>query len=246
MRFTAGDNTQMKQPDVMTGRLIGYARISTAEQDLRQQVDALIKAGVHPDHIHTDTKSGRSAKRPGLEMALRDAVEGDTLVVWKLDRFGRSLFDLLAKMQDLEQRGIGFISLTDKFDTTSASGRLMIHVLAAISEFEVSLGKERLSEKLRAKKARGERIGPDRKIDVNEAVRMFYQDDADVNAVMKRFKLGARRSVYNYADAAVIWLLRGKDPSDFVRQTPRARWAKAERKAKKLALDAGLKWPRKK
>src|SRR3954471_2543382 len=99
----------MKQPDTLpVGRLIGYARVSTADQRLDLQLDALAKAGVHPDNIHKDFASGARVTRKGLTNALRDVRAGDTLVVWKLDRLGRSLPDLIKKMEDLKAIGAGF------------------------------------------------------------------------------------------------------------------------------------------
>src|SRR4051812_9171185 len=105
----------MKQPPTPEkGRLVGYARVSTSDQRLDLQLDALAKAGVHPDNIHKDfAVSGTRVTRRGLTNALRDVRGGDTLVVWKLDRLGRSLPDLIKKMEDLKAIGAGFRSLTE-------------------------------------------------------------------------------------------------------------------------------------
>ena len=105
----------------MTTHRIGYARVSTRDQNLDLQRDALQKAGC--DKIYKDTISGTKSQRPGLDQALDNLREGDTLVVWKLDRLGRSVKDLLDFAGGLNNRGVGFVSLTDAIDTTTASGR---------------------------------------------------------------------------------------------------------------------------
>jgi DNA invertase Pin-like site-specific DNA recombinase len=106
--------------------LIGYARVSTHDQTLALQQDALSKAGC--TKIFTDTASGAMTKRIGLEEALNYVRKGDTLVVWRLDRLGRSLSHLIATMTDLEERGIGFKSLTENIDTTTSGGKLIFHI----------------------------------------------------------------------------------------------------------------------
>jgi DNA invertase Pin-like site-specific DNA recombinase len=136
--------------------LIGYARISTHEQTLALQQDALHKAGC--DRIFTDTASGAKAERRGLEEALRYVRKGDTLVVWRLDRLGRSLPHLISTMTDLEERGIGFKSLTENIDTTTSGGKLIFHIFGALAEFERNLIRERTNAGLVAARARG-RIG---------------------------------------------------------------------------------------
>lgn len=144
------------------GRLVGYARVSTAEQSLQMQIDALTKAGVRRDHIHAETASGVASRRPALALALKDVREGDTLVVWKLDRLGRSMLDLLNQIDALEKRGVGLRSLTDGIDTTTPAGRLMLHMLGALAQFERDLIRERSRAGLLAHIARGGRIGAPR------------------------------------------------------------------------------------
>jgi DNA invertase Pin-like site-specific DNA recombinase len=112
--------------------LIGYARVSTHDQTLNLQQDALTKAGCNK--IFTDTASGAKAERIGLEEALNYVRKGDTLVVWRLDRLGRSLPHLIATMTDLEERGIGFKSLTENVDTTTSGGKLIFHIFGAVIE----------------------------------------------------------------------------------------------------------------
>jgi DNA invertase Pin-like site-specific DNA recombinase len=136
--------------------LIGYARVSTQEQTLNLQQDALTKAGCNK--IFTDTASGAKAERKGLEEALNYVRKGDTLVVWRLDRLGRSLPHLIATMTHLEERGIGFKSLTENIDTTTSGGKLIFHIFGALAEFERNLIRERTQAGLAAARARG-RIG---------------------------------------------------------------------------------------
>lgn len=141
----------------VVGRLIGYARVSTLDQNPASQQDALRSAGC--ERIYTDKASGKLASRPQLDRALRAAQPGDTLVVWRLDRLGRSLPHLLQVVTDLEARGVGFRSLTEQVDTTSATGRLIFHVFAALAEFERQLTVERTEAGLAAARARGRKGG---------------------------------------------------------------------------------------
>lgn len=168
--------TPKRAPDnTGTGRLIGYARVSTDDQDLAMQVDALRRAGVEDDNIHTDKVSAVARKRPGLELALADAVAGDTFVVWRLDRLGRSTLDLLTRIRYLEDNGIGFRSLTEAIDTQTITGRLLLAVLGAVAEFERNLIAERTSSGIKAAKARGVRFGPVQRVDVAKAADLFRQ-----------------------------------------------------------------------
>ena len=133
--------------------LIGYARVSTHEQTLNLQRDALQQAGC--SKLFTDTASGAKTERIGLEEALNYVRKGDTLVVWRLDRLGRSLRDLIATMTMLEARGIGFKSLTENIDTTTSGGKLIFHIFGALAEFERNLIRERTTAGLSAARARG-------------------------------------------------------------------------------------------
>lgn len=147
--------------DGKTGKmLIGYARVSTADQDLALQTDALNKAGC--EKLFTDKASGAKANRPGLVEALRFARAGDCIVVWKLDRLGRSIQGLITLAADLSARKIDFRSLTDGFDTSTASGRLLFHILASVAEMERELIKERTIAGLAAARKKGG-IGSGRK-----------------------------------------------------------------------------------
>ena len=138
--------------------LIGYARVSTSEQDVALQLDALRAASV--ERVFEDRGvSGAKAERPGLNNALAFLREGDTLVVWKLDRLGRSMTHLLATVAELEGRGVGFRSLTENIDTTTPTGRLVFHIFGALGQFERDLIRERTSAGLKAAAARGRKGG---------------------------------------------------------------------------------------
>ena len=136
---------------------VGYARVSTAEQTLDLQLDALKKAEC--SQIYSDTASGAKAERKGLEDAINYVREGDTLVVWRLDRLGRSLKDLIEQLTVLHQRDIGFKSLTENIDTTTSGGKLIFHIFGALAEFERDLIRERTNAGLTAARARGKKGG---------------------------------------------------------------------------------------
>jgi DNA invertase Pin-like site-specific DNA recombinase len=137
---------------------IGYARVSTLDQTLALQRDALKGAGC--DKVFTDQGvSGTATTRPGLNRALKALRAGDTLVVWKLDRLGRSLSHLVQVIAGLGERGVNFCSLSDPIDTESAGGRLVLHMMGALAEFERSLIVERTRAGLLAAKRRGQKLG---------------------------------------------------------------------------------------
>jgi DNA invertase Pin-like site-specific DNA recombinase len=138
---------------------IGYARVSTVDQNLDAQRSALLGAGCSPDRIYTDKVTGIRADRPGLKLAMEVVRPGDTLVVWKLDRLARSIKDLIQIVEDLERRDVAFRSLTEGIDTSSAQGRLMLHLFGAFAEFERSLIRERTLAGLEAARARGKKGG---------------------------------------------------------------------------------------
>lgn len=145
--------------DTKPGDLIGYARVSTTDQNLDLQMDALRKEGVSARRVFTDKASGGpGVARPGFAAAMKACRAGDTLVVWKLDRLGRSLIEVLEVCQRLEKRGAGLHVITDKIDTSTAMGRFVLHILAALAEMERGLIVERTKAGLAAAKARG-RVG---------------------------------------------------------------------------------------
>ncbi len=142
--------------------LIGYMRVSTGDQNLDLQRDALLGADVGPSHIYEDKASGKKDDRPGLAACLKALRKGDILVVWKLDRLGRSLKHLVDTIHDLIEREIGFRVLTGQganIDTTTASGRLVFGIFAALAEFERELIRERVTAGLTAARARGRKGG---------------------------------------------------------------------------------------
>lgn len=137
--------------------LIGYARVSTHDQTLALQLDALKQAGC--EKLFTDTASGSTTERPGLTEALSFARAGDTVVVWRLDRLGRSLRHLIDTLTALSSRGVQFRSLQEQLDTGTSGGKLVFHVFGALAEFERDLIRERTQAGLQAARARGRRGG---------------------------------------------------------------------------------------
>ena len=142
------------------GKLVGYARVSTDEQDLQLQLDALKKAGCDDAAIYTDKASGARCSRPGLDACVAALEPGDTLVVWRLDRLGRSMPHLVGLVEELLGKGIGFRSLQDGvIDTTTASGELMFNIFSSLAQFERRLIQERTHAGLAAARARGRKGG---------------------------------------------------------------------------------------
>ena len=133
--------------------------MSTADQHLRMQIDALVEYGVPEEGIFQERESGRRDDRPQLSALLEAAREGDTVVVWKLDRLGRSLGHLVGLVAQMGERGVNLVSLRDSIDTTSAAGRLTFHVMASLAEFEADMTRERTAAGLAAAKRRGVRLG---------------------------------------------------------------------------------------
>lgn len=180
-------------------RLVGYARVSTVEQSLDLQIDALKKAGVHPDNIHTEKVSGVARHRYGLDRAFKDLRPDDVMVVWKLDRVGRSLLDLLRRIQQLEEMGVGFRSLTEGIDTTTPGGRLILHVMGALAQFERDLIVERTKAGVRAARERGVQVGAPQKMTADKvklAHKMLRQGKS-VKAVAEELKVSVG-TLYNY------------------------------------------------
>ncbi|MEM7282843.1 MAG: recombinase family protein [Pseudomonadota bacterium] len=149
-----------KETPVRTGRVFGYARVSTEEQTLDQQVTALIAVGIPDERIERETISTRRPRRKRLEFSLKRLRPGDTLVVWKLDRIARSMKELLTIMEDLQDRGCGLRSLTEHIDTSTAAGRLLVNVLAALAQFERDIVSERTKAGMAEARRRGKQIGP--------------------------------------------------------------------------------------
>ena len=158
--------------------LVGYARVSTIEQDIALQTDALTTAGCN--NIFNDTASGSTTQRPGLTEALSYVRKGDTLVVWRLDRLGRSLKHLIETVAYLEERDIGFRSLQEAIDTTTSGGRLIFQIFGALAEFERNLIRERTQAGLTAARIRG-RKGGRPKIFTSQKIQMAKELFANKN-----------------------------------------------------------------
>ena len=180
----------------MSGDKIGYARVSTREQSLDLQLDALKQAGcikIFEDH----GVSGAKFERPGLDRALEYLRPGDVLVVWKLDRLGRSLQELLRIVNDLGERGVGFMSLTEGFDTTTANGKLIFSIFGALAEFERAIIRERVNAGLDAARARGVKCGRRKKLQDEKLEYMKYlyrQKKKSVKEICK--ELGISRATF--------------------------------------------------
>lgn len=183
-------------------RLIGYARVSTQEQDLNLQLDALEKAGCARDKIFIDKISGAKAERPGLEKCLAEIQPGDTLLVWRLDRLGRSMPHLVSLIEDLRQKGIGFKSICDGvIDTTTASGELIFNIFSSLAQFERRLIQERTRAGLEAARSRG-RKGGRKKIQNTDpkvlmAKNMHKDHGMSIDDICKTLKI-SRASFYRY------------------------------------------------
>ena len=181
---------------------IGYARVSTDDQNLDLQRDALTRSGCIT--LYKETASGKSSQRVELEHCRKALRAGDTLVVWRLDRLGRSLSDLVKIIGDLEQGGITFESLSEKIDTSSALGKLQFHVFAALAEFERNLIRERTLAGLTAARARG-RVGG-RKLKLNdkqirEIKALLADPAAQVNDIAARYGV-SRTTLYKRVGVA--------------------------------------------
>lgn len=178
---------------------IGYARLATDDQSLVLQRDALRLAGVAT--IYEEALSGKIAVRPELDHCLNALRAGDTLVVWRLDRLGRSLSDLVRIVGDLEKRGIGFESLTEKIESTSAAGNSLFHLFAALAEFERHLLRERTQAGLVAARARGRSGGRKPKLNmrqISEIKRLMADPNIPVGQIAERYKV-SRTTIYKVA-----------------------------------------------
>lgn len=147
------------------GRLIGYARVSTVDQSVSMQIQALKDFGVSEKNIYSENLSGTKKNRPALSKALRAVRNGDTLVVWKADRIARSITNLLEVMETLNEKGVKFRSLTEGIETETPGGRCILHVMASLAEFERDLIVERTRAGVANAKARGVRFGAKHKLE---------------------------------------------------------------------------------
>jgi DNA invertase Pin-like site-specific DNA recombinase len=183
--------------------LIGYARVSTNEQNLNLQRDALLKARVSSKDIYTDKITGVKAERPGLNQALSHLREGDTLVVWRLDRLGRSLKHLIETVTTLKEQGVSFKSLTENIDTSTATGTLVFQIFGALAEFERNLIKERTVAGLEAARSRGRTGGrPKRNPNAGKVAlaKKLYQDGSiAIPEILKTLNI-SKATLYRWVD----------------------------------------------
>ncbi len=177
---------------------VGYARVSSSEQNLDLQRDALLAAGCDASKTFTDKLSGARDDRPGLAQALDYVREGDTLEVWRLDRLGRSLSHLIKVTTELEERGVGFESLQEGIDTTTSGGKLVFHIFGALAEFERSLIRERTQAGLKAARARGRNGGRPKSLSSHQikmAKMMLAAPDVSAQQVAEHFGVARSTSI---------------------------------------------------
>ena len=182
--------------------LIGYARVSTDDQNLDLQKDALKDAGC--ERILEDHVSGAKAERPGLKTALDYARDGDVVVVWRLDRLSRSLKDLIEMVNTLESRGIGLKSLHEAIDTSSSSGKLIFHVFGALAEFERNLIRERTHAGLAAARARGRKGGRPKSLNEDKqklAIKLYDEKKHTVAKICQMMGI-SKPTLYKYIESA--------------------------------------------
>lgn len=183
-------------------KLVGYARVSTNDQDVQLQLNALEAAGCAKNKIFIDKISGVRTERPGLDKCMTELDVGDTLLVWRLDRLGRSMAHLVTLVEDLGKKGIGFRSLCDgAIDTTTASGELIFNIFSSLAQFERRLIQERTKAGLDAARARGrnggrKKVAPDNP-KVLTAKRMHKNHGMSINDICKTLKI-SRASFYRY------------------------------------------------
>ena len=180
--------------------LVGYARVSTSDQNFALQLDALKASGC--EKIFQDAASGSIAQRQGLNDALEYLREGDILVVWRLDRLGRSLRNLIDFMNKLYERKVGFKSLVDSIDTLTATGQFFFHVTGAFAELERNLIRERTMAGLKAARSRGRKGGRPKAIDqrtFDMALKLYEDKNNPVGDICKRLGI-ARRTFYRYVE----------------------------------------------
>ena len=184
--------------------LIGYARVSMDDQNLDLQEDALAKAGC--EKIFKDQITGRSALRPGLEKMMEILREGDMLIVWRLDRLGRSLSHLIEWVRQLEEKKIGFISLTESIDTTTPSGKLIFHIFGALAEFERNLCLERTLAGLAAARARGRLGGRPPALNAKQqevAVQLYGERKYSIKEICRIMGI-SKPTLYSYVKKATL------------------------------------------
>lgn len=191
----------MKQLLYIGGKMeIGYARVSTSDQDHQLQINALTERGC--ERIFMETASGAKTDRPELAKALDHMRAGDTLYVWRLDRLGRSLKHLIEVVEGLKEKDIGFVSITEGFDTTTNGGRLVFHIFASLADFERNLIGERTKAGLVAARARGRHGGRPEKLNNDQIQTLKSMYDSRLHSIAEigsTFGI-SRPSVYRYLE----------------------------------------------
>ena len=186
----------------MDGQFVGYARVSTQDQDLSLQINDLKKAGCSKKNIFTDKASGVKSERAGLDACLNALKPGDTLIVWRLDRLGRSMIHLVTLIEDLREKKIAFKSVCDGvIDTTSASGELIFNIFSSLAQFERRLIQERTKAGLAAARARG-KLGGRKPVNPSDpkviaAKRMHKDHNISIDAICKSIGV-SRATFYRY------------------------------------------------
>lgn len=194
-------NPQVNLPLYMK---IGYCRVSTDDQSLDLQKDALSKAGC--EKIFEDIISGAKSQRPGLITLLEFARANDTIVVWRLDRLGRSMKDLISLVSTLDEKGIQLASLTESIDTSTSSGKLFFHIFGAIAEFEKNLIVDRTRAGLAAARARGRKGGRPKILDQskrNLAVKLYHEKEKTVKEICELMGI-SKPTLYKYIEASNV------------------------------------------
>ena len=186
----------------MSGRTFGYARVSTDDQNLALQLHALTHHGIPASQIFRDKLSGAKSDRPGLTKCIDALVSGDVLVVWRLDRLGRSMRHLITLVEDLRDRGVGFRSLQEgAIDTTSASGELIFNIFSALAQFERRLIQERTKAGLAVARARGRCVGRPRleseEARVTAAKKLAKDTSMSINEICATLNI-SRSTYYSY------------------------------------------------
>lgn len=185
------------EPIVDDARLVGYARVSTTEQNLDMQIEALVKYGVPRDDIWSEKRSAAAKDRPQLRQCLKFMEPGDTLVVWRMDRLARSVSDLIKLIEDLKQREIHFVSLTERIETNTPTGKLLFNITAAFAQFERDLAQYRTTEGMKRKMATGWKPGPKRILNdaQEDQVAAWRAEGLTANQIVAKVKSKYRKTV---------------------------------------------------
>lgn len=207
-----GTTQHMANSPPIKGRMFGYARVSTADQKLDMQIEALERIGVAREDIYVETVSGASRRRPALEKCLKALRRGDTLYVWKVDRLGRKTLQVLSRLDDFRQRGIEFRSLTEALDFTTPIGEAMIAISAAFAQYERRLTSERTAKGIATHKAQGKPYGRKVEFDLKAAL-THLRKHRNVAAAAKHVKVTRQ----------TLWYHVQKDPKLMALLTRRKR-----------------------